>query len=73
MSEDKKEEEKVDPELLKKGTWRHDQELSFNRVNQHLVTLKDAMEKAIDFERRKLSKMVGAKDLVRKPKTDGSV
>jgi len=71
MSAEEKKDGTVPEEDLKKGVWKHDQELSFNRVNQHLVTLKDAMEKAIDFERRKLSKMVGAKDLVRKPKQDG--
>lgn len=70
MAEEKKpEEEKVAPEVLEKGTWRHDQELSFNRVNDHLLNLKDAVKKAVDFERHKLAKMVGAKDLVRKPKT----
>ena len=68
MPKDKQKEEKVDPELSGKVAWKHDQELSFNRVNSHLVTLKEAMEKAIDFERRSLAKMVGAKDLVRKPK-----
>ena len=68
MSEEKKPEENASAEDLKKGVWKHDQELSFNRVNEHLLNLKDAVEKAIDFERAKLSKMVGAKDLVRKPK-----
>lgn len=73
MSEEKKpEEEKVGPELLEKGTWKHDQELSFNRVNEHLKTLKFAVEQAVESERRRLSKMVGAKDLVRKPKSDGT-
>lgn len=67
MSEDKKD-EKVAPEVLEKGTWRHDQELSFNRVNDHLEKLKDACEKAVEFERARLARMVGAKDLVRKPK-----
>ena len=71
MSEDKKDEEKVDPDLLKKGTWMHDQELSFNRVNEHLKTLQFAVQQAVDFERRRLSRMVGAKDIVRKPKSDG--
>lgn len=68
MAEEKKPEETVSPEDLKKGVWKHDQELSFNRVNEHLHNLKDAVEKAISFERQKLARMVGAKDLVRKPK-----
>lgn len=68
MSEEKKPEENASPEDLKKGVWKHDQELSFNRVNEHLLNLKDAVEKAVHFERAKLAKMVGAKDLVRKPK-----
>jgi hypothetical protein len=68
MSEEKKPDETVSPEDLKKGVWKHDQELSFNRVNEHLQTLLEATQKAVEFERAKLAKMVGAKDLVRKPK-----
>ena len=69
MSEEKKNpDETVSEEDLKKGTWKHDQEVSFNRVNGHLIDLKDAVEKAIDHERAALAKMVGAKDFVRKPK-----
>lgn len=67
---EEKEEPKVAPEVLEKGTWRHDQEVSFNRVNEHLERLKDACEKAVEFERAKLSRMIGAKDLVRKPKVE---
>lgn len=69
MSEEKKPEESVPEEDLKKGVWKHDQEISFNRVNDHLANLKDAVGNAITFERSRLAKMVGAKDLVRKPKT----
>lgn len=68
MTEEKKPEETVSPEELKKGVWKHDQELSFNRVNVHLQTLLEATKKAVDYERSQLAKMVGAKDLVRKPK-----
>lgn len=68
MSDEKKPEETVSEDELKKGVWKHDQELSFNRVNVHLQTLLEATNKAIEFERANLAKMVGAKDLVRKPK-----
>ncbi len=68
MQDEKKPEETPSEEDLKKGVWKHDQELSFNRVNEHLHNLKDAVGQAISFERSKLAKMVGAKDLVRKPK-----
>lgn len=66
--DEKKQDGTVSEEDLKKGVWKHDQELSFNRVNDHLHNLKDKVGDAIAFERRRLAKMVGAKDLVRKPK-----
>lgn len=61
-------EKKSPVEEAEKGVWMHDQELSFNRVTDHLHNLKDAVNKAIKFERAKLARMVGARDLVRKPK-----
>lgn len=63
-------EEKKEADEKSAGTtdnvWKHDQELSFKRISAQLHGVKDAMEKAIDYERQKLAKMIGAKDLVKK-------
>lgn len=68
MSEEKEEQkpEEAKPPGTTDGTWKHDQELSFKRITTHLHGVKDAMEKAIEYERMKLAKMIGAKDLVKK-------
>ncbi len=41
----------------KKEAWVHDKEISFKNVTGHLETLKEAVQKTIDEERRRLTKM----------------
>ena len=56
----------VTPEKKSGPSWKHNQELSFKNIKVVLENAKLAMEKTIEMEKRKLSKMIGAKDSLRK-------
>lgn len=48
------------------ASWKHDQDLSFKNVRTVLESAKSALEKAIDVEKQNLSRMIGARDGIRK-------
>jgi hypothetical protein len=55
-----------DNENKPQNKWAHDQDISFKKFSSHLLTLKESIQKAIEFERENLSKMVGARDSIKK-------
>lgn len=46
--------------------WMHDQEISFKRATEYLVSIRDALQQLVRQQKQELERMVGARDAVRK-------